>query len=902
MDYKKIRELRRDDAAESLRDEIDEYRDNKPRKRKAETLSDSSSDDEPASSVFAQDTSDNFESTSSIDTKGIGFKLMAKHGYAPGAGLGKAGQGIVEPVGLSTQKGRTGLGHEATKVVGRDMSEIWDESQEDKTVEEHVNWFPKCGDEIRREIVANCENDEWTVVATPKYTIDDEAEFCDLEVLVQLMKAKTVFDNITDRELREARQRANPYETIGGVFFLNRAAMKVANMDKVFDWIFTEEIDDQARQNKNPWNFPRPEGDNKPVKFHDGKNTSRKKDVFYFADVCAGPGGFSEYVLWRKGFYNAKGFGFTLKGKDDFKLFKFSASSAHFFEPYYGKTKNGDVTKPDNIDALQEVVEKGTNGIGVNLMMADGGFSVEGRENIQEILSKRIYLCQLLTSLCIVKEGGNFFCKLFDLFTPFSVGLIYLMYVCYDQITIHKPHTSRPANSERYIVCKGLRKEFSDVIRDYLKRVNRTMEKLWLKGEPKESDVMELVPLNIIRDDEVFTKFLVEHNEKFAVRQTVYLNKYLSYAKNPNQFDKDQGNLRDDCLRYWQVPNRPKPGPKFDRSHNSQSNSMSNNDMIAKYGNRLYQKHDLTDKTPDFNPAMFNSREKSVVHEEFCFTFIAENKTRKSLLVSSDEGVGMYENGACSKMDKDMYRIPNKTILLVEHVYAYECINGIMDTSSKRRVIRILDAAVLNGDNISNLSHEDRMASIKKFCVALKLVNREVVNDRFNRATKKYEPDIKNTIEIVCAEYSPSHQMLIVVEQMVEFSKTKRDFFFRENDLFFNCYGVRFNRIIKYEWNLFWSSTTRQIFANCRAYNPNDNKAKAFHNEFETKQVWSSFWDSVYGKHDGKHSPMSCIWFWRNDPNVNYTVHSIVNEESHETGPTVRSVMEPIYKSKAIMK
>lgn len=44
------------------------------------------------------------------------------------------------------------------------------------------------------------------------------------------------------------------------------------------------------------------------------------------------------------------------------------------------------------------------------------------------------------------------------------------MYMCYDQICLHKPHTSRPANSERYIICKGLKKEFSDSIRNYLKK------------------------------------------------------------------------------------------------------------------------------------------------------------------------------------------------------------------------------------------------------------------------------------------------------------------------------------------------------------------------------------------------------------------------------------------------
>lgn len=79
------------------------------------------------------------------------------------------------------------------------------------------------------------------------------------------------------------------------------------------------------------------------------------------------------------------------------------------------------------------------------------GFSVEGNENIQEILSKQLYLCQFLCALSVLRTGGNFVCKLFDLFTPFSVGLVYLMYLCFDRISIHKPVTSRPANSERYV-------------------------------------------------------------------------------------------------------------------------------------------------------------------------------------------------------------------------------------------------------------------------------------------------------------------------------------------------------------------------------------------------------------------------------------------------------------------
>ena len=35
------------------------------------------------------------------------------------------------------------------------------------------------------------------------------------------------------------------------------------------------------------------------------------------------------------------------------------------------------------------------------------GFSVDGQENIQEILSKRLYLCQFLAALMVLRPGGS---------------------------------------------------------------------------------------------------------------------------------------------------------------------------------------------------------------------------------------------------------------------------------------------------------------------------------------------------------------------------------------------------------------------------------------------------------------------------------------------------------------
>ncbi|VDK51713.1 unnamed protein product [Anisakis simplex] len=285
-----------------------------------------------------------------------GAALLAKMGYG-GGGLGKSGQGRTEPIPLSTQRGRVGLGHQSTQSIGRDLTAKWDSSIEEKSVDEHVLWLEVSG-EKRSEIVGKiC--DEWMVIGKRKEIIDDEDQYCDGEVLRAMLKAKSVFDDLSDRDLREARSRANPYETIGSAFFQNRAAMKVANLDRVFDWLLTKE-NPSTLERKNPVEV-RKQADGTAVTTKEAENCDRKLPLFYFADVCAGPGGFTEYVLWRKAFYNAKGFGFTLvgwfAGKDDFKLERFTASAPEYFEPYYGKHGDGDVMNPENIISLEEVSE-----------------------------------------------------------------------------------------------------------------------------------------------------------------------------------------------------------------------------------------------------------------------------------------------------------------------------------------------------------------------------------------------------------------------------------------------------------------------------------------------------------------------------------------------------------------
>lgn len=42
------------------------------------------------------------------------------------------------------------------------------------------------------------------------------------------------------KELMHARLKSNPFETIRSVFFMNRAALKIANIDAATDFMFSK--------------------------------------------------------------------------------------------------------------------------------------------------------------------------------------------------------------------------------------------------------------------------------------------------------------------------------------------------------------------------------------------------------------------------------------------------------------------------------------------------------------------------------------------------------------------------------------------------------------------------------------------------------------------------------------
>lgn len=266
---------------------------------------------------------------------------------------------------------------------------------------------------------------ETPINLTPKYdliSVNETAQpiYCDVNRYKILQNVKDAFDS---NGFIQARDATNPFEKIGRSIFINRAAVKLANIDAVHhitNVIFTFD----SKQSLND---------------------------FTFCDIAAGPGGFTQYLQYR--FPKAVGYGITLRSEKLDWSTRFLDMNR--FTPFYGKDNTGNLY--NNWESfIQLVISKQPNG--VDLVTADGGFDLEDNMDKsllhkQEFLSSRLLLTQTLVGIRCTKIGGNFVLKVFDTVTELSAQILLLLSNCFNSIEIFKPVSSRPANAERYIIC-----------------------------------------------------------------------------------------------------------------------------------------------------------------------------------------------------------------------------------------------------------------------------------------------------------------------------------------------------------------------------------------------------------------------------------------------------------------
>ncbi|KAF2069416.1 hypothetical protein CYY_009263 [Polysphondylium violaceum] len=493
------------------------------------------------------DTNTTTSSTTTTTTTTLSFaqRFLAKQGYVEGQGLGKDGEGRTNPIEFDRHNRKKGLGYEEDPLDDfyTPQTHTLDDEELDFPSSQQVNWI-----KTHNKPFIYQDHSSFIKIGY-EGEVPNRSEFCSSDLIDTILYHKTGLDHLDGTRFYEARKKSNPYESIKGSIFINRAAVKMANLDKLANLL-------------------------SPIKTIPHKPSG----FLYFADICAGPGGFTEYMYWRKTNGGkklrdnnlndiVKGFGFTIKGDCDWNTKNFSRFiSIDNFQKEYGLTEDGDILVSDNIRHFAQRVADGTNNQGVQLCMGDGGVNTEGKENLQELILQQLILCQFLTMFEVLAEGGNFVCKIFDTFNPFTVGLLYLIYSHFEEFAIVKPFTSRPLNSERYVIGRNLLVWKSPVIK-YLYEINDLIN--------NKQNVLEIV--NKDHMDDQFKDYIRQSSESICRNQIKAFVLFKKFVEDRDLQPPDQREIRNRCLKEWNLPFQSKYDIERDRSNSPKHNNNSNN-------------------------------------------------------------------------------------------------------------------------------------------------------------------------------------------------------------------------------------------------------------------------------------------------------------------------------------
>lgn len=242
------------------------------------------------------------------------------------------------------------------------------------------------------------------------------------------------------------------------------------------------------------------------------------KNKIKYAGIAEAPGGFVECVYkFRKNLFlgiNDEKFCITLNNENThIPNFKKLSRLINEIIISYGSDGTGNLYKLNNIRHFTHQVGYNT----VDLVTADGGFDYTNEYESQEISSRHLIFCETVQALSINAKGGTFVLKIFDISTQFMVDLIIFLSSVYEKVVCVKPHTSRPANSEKYLVCTKFKGISS-------KLLNSLYDIVYTWDNIQEGYTIDTV-FNI--SNNMFYPKIDEYNNIFIINQTENILKTL---------------------------------------------------------------------------------------------------------------------------------------------------------------------------------------------------------------------------------------------------------------------------------------------------------------------------------------------------------------------------------------
>lgn len=244
--------------------------------------------------------------------------------------------------------------------------------------------------------------------------------------------------------------------------------------------------------------------------------------------VAEGPGGFIEAFLDRASSHRinvSKIFAMTLKPTNNHipgwrRAYTFLQKHPEV-KIHYGQDGTGDLYKAENQTSFIDLFQPAR----ALLFTGDGGFDFSVDYENQERSMFLLLVASAITGLQVLTLEGTFVLKLFDLFSPSTQFLLRCITLCFKDWVLYKPAMSRPCNSERYLVCRGFRRAYPQVLQMLKVMEQKAQENQFISQQPfsffseKEKQYLE----DHIRD---FNNQQIENIEKTIALQDNYSEKY----------------------------------------------------------------------------------------------------------------------------------------------------------------------------------------------------------------------------------------------------------------------------------------------------------------------------------------------------------------------------------------
>lgn len=281
--------------------------------------------------------------------------------------------------------------------------------------------------------------------------------------------------------------------------------------------------------------------------YHKNKINIERDEPMICVCLAEGPGGFIQSILENRCNKPTKIYGITLRdGTQNTTKWNENIKKNDKVILTYGDEKqnhDGDLMNSDIIRYFIDLVNSDGK---ADIVTADGGYSVLDEDiNIKEQIHFPLFYNEVICALGIQKKGGNFILKVYDMFTLPTCQLFTLLSIYYKEVYITKPLTSRPANSERYIVCLGFRgiskKELMKLYKNCVIISEKGIRyKAILDGKKYIPKKNGLFVSSIFKDDylnENIKDQIIYQNEKYIPFQIERINQIIDLIKDMDHFE-----------------------------------------------------------------------------------------------------------------------------------------------------------------------------------------------------------------------------------------------------------------------------------------------------------------------------------------------------------------------------